>query len=535
MSDAATHDMSGAPAEPEPSHACYLLTSPRHLLRILDVGLVVAELVAIEEREIRVFTGDELGGLSGIGGYPKVPIIIELFPDDCGAFGKAIPAEAIKSIHFPSEEDKTDFTSRIYENVPVGLFELAASPALFRQTDSKLDSVSIGKVDKAALSQNYRSLDVESGLLHGYMEEEVSEDRFFSLLADYAKADSRAARFNILSIALVATEDELSRQVAEAYLGILSTHDLDEGWVAKDVLAELTELFSSDHSDLLEFTGWQKYCSEVLSGARPMRQLADEKHIVLRAILLHLLNPDAESIERIGARDPAPGPKVLQAAMILASARTGFAPMVAAKKESHPGAYFLLSALMAAKINEVLLDMTPLQVERADETVQLLWRQQRVQAFAVPVIDDLESAGITAPVLTEVAALVSELSNISSANIEGEVIAIVLDKNRTRMLGKPGAIKLTRGASVGTDLTMISQLLDFKIKSHKLVGPKALDALRFQSEHCGSGFQFFYEEEVGFFAQVVLRPEQCLNKQALSGAIDLMIKSNEWMKSSNKK
>lgn len=535
MSDAATHDMFGTPVEPEPSHAGYLLTSPRHLLRILDVGLVVVELVAAEEREIRVFTVDELGGLSGIDGYPKNPVIIELSSVDGSAFGKAIPAEAIKSIHFPSEEGKADFTSRVYENVPVGLFELVTSPSLFSQTDSKLESVNLGKVDKAALSQNYRHLDVEAGLLYGYMEEEVSEDRVSSLLADYAEADSRTVRFNTLSTALVTSEDELSRQVAEAYLGILSGHDLDEGWVGKDVLAELTELFSSDHIDLSEFREWEKYCSEVLSGTRSMAQLTDEKHIILRAILLHLLNPDAESIERIGARDPAPGPKVLQAAMTLAAARTGFAPMVAAKKESHAGAYFLLSALMAAKINEVLLDMTPLQVEREDETAQLFWRQQQVQTFAVQVTHDVESAGTTAPVLTDVAVLVDELPNVLSAKIDGEVIAIVLDKKHTKMLGKPGAISITPGAPLGNDLTMISQLLDFKIKSHKLSGPKALDAIRFQSEHYGSGFQFFYEEEVGFFAQVVLRPEQCLDNQALTTAIALIIKSNKWIKLSGKK
>jgi hypothetical protein len=395
--------------------------------------------------------------------------------------------------------------------------------------------VSLGKVDKAVLSKNYRKLDVEAGMLYGYLEEETTADRVFSLFAEYAKSGSREARFNALSAALVTADDELSRLVAEAYLSILSRQNLDEGWVGKVVLTEMAELFSKDHSDLSEFLIWKDYCSEVLSGAREMAQLTDEKHIILRAILLHLLNPDADSIERIGARDPAPGPKVLQTAMVLAAARTGFAPMVAEKKESQPGAYFLFSALMAAKINEVSLDMTPLQAERVDETVKLVWRKQQVQIFAVQAVDDPDSVGTTASALADVAVLVGELANVLSTKIDGEVLTIVLDKKHAKIVGKLGAIKIASGVSPGIDLTVTSQLLDFNIKSHKLSGPKALDAIRFQSEYRGCGFQFYCQEEVGFFAQVVLRPEQCLDKQALSAAIDLMIKSNEWIKSSNKK
>jgi hypothetical protein len=537
MSETDTSDMFGSSTESEHPKTFYLLTSPRQLLRILDIGLVVPELVATGAQESRFFTVEELGGLAGIDGYPKVPVIIELNSTEVGAPAKAVPAHDITAIHFFSEEDKTDFTIRVYENVPTGLFNLVASSSLFMQSDIKLEGVSLGKLKKVVLAQNYRHLDVEAGLLYGYIEEAMNAESVTSLLTDYAKADSTAVSLNTLSQALATTGDELSRQITEAYLSILCRRNLDEGWVGKVVLTELTDLFSKDHSELSEFLTWQEYCSEVLNGTREMAQLTDEKHIILRAILLHLLNPDAESIERICAREPAPGPRVQQAAMILASARTGFAPMVAAKKEANPGAYFLLSELMAAKINESLIDMTPLLVERVGDIVKILWRGQQVQSIQIQASQESEASGNVTPAFSDVAAAVTSLPNVLTAKVADDALSIVLDKKYSKLVGKLGALKIIPCAPPGTDLLLSTQLLDFTVKSHKarLNGPRALDAIRFQSEHRGSGFQFYYEEEVGFFAQIVLRQEQCLNRQALSPAIDLMIKSNEWMKSSGKK
>ena len=107
----------------EPVSVNYILTSKRYLLRMLDIGLITPELtVCNKDGQFAVVASDRLADFQKMKSYPVGPVLIQL-RKQAGFQNQVISATEIECIHFPTEDDRDDYLSRQFENVPNELFE----------------------------------------------------------------------------------------------------------------------------------------------------------------------------------------------------------------------------------------------------------------------------------------------------------------------------------------------------------------------------------------------------------------------------
>ena len=164
MTDNSTPDRFAASVIEKSPSLVYLLTSVRQLLRILDIGLVVPELVACLDDAIASFSSEQLPDLNTLKGYPAIPVLLELKPSTTTP-QSIYPASTIKTIHFASKDKLEDYQARGFENVPNALFNFEVTPALFDKGSQGSVAASLPKLDRSALRKNYRQYDVLAGLL----------------------------------------------------------------------------------------------------------------------------------------------------------------------------------------------------------------------------------------------------------------------------------------------------------------------------------------------------------------------------------
>ncbi|MEH6628629.1 MAG: hypothetical protein V7739_19495 [Motiliproteus sp.] len=531
----------------------YMLTSVRQLLRMLDIGLVVPELVACVDDAIAAFDIDQLPALSTMAGYPAVPVLLEL---KLGVTKpqSVYPASAIKTIHFASQDELEDYQARGFENVPNTLFDFEVTPALFDKSSQGSVAASLAKIDRSALRRNYRQYDVLAGLLWDAIAQAGDADDVGSLLhrlASYSAADDVPAALNDW-IQYKAEAGKLPLEdsgLMSTYLHLLGERDLDEGWASADVLEELAGQVLAPVADSEAFQKWYRYSKAVINNEKELGTLTDDGDVLLRAILLHLLNPDAEAIERMALRDPAPGIKVLAMARTLAATRLGFAPLSATGKLERPGAFWLVSDLIGAFINRDAFELNEL-VSESDPAngLVLSWQGQWVNNYAVipsqsgstgvgiRVDADVDEGGIQqeAPAylsLIELQQMAERLDAIANTTIDEGQLTLVLTNPAAKLLPKQAVFSISMQGEQG--VTFTSRLLDLSMKSHKakLTGKRTLAALVYQTEQ-GADFRFEAEEEKYFSAQITLPQE--INQQSLQTALQRLLDCHAWMKTTIK-
>ncbi|WP_438465751.1 hypothetical protein [Marinomonas sp. PE14-40] len=554
----------------EPSSINYVLTSKRYLLRILDIGLITPELVVCNENgEIQVVKSEELPGILTIEEGPMVPVLLELKTSG-NMHGAVIPAAAIAVIHFPSNDDCEDYLSRAFENVPNELFKLEATPELFLPGSCLSSNLIFPKLDKQALSEKYRKADVFAGVLLHYLAQGKNADSLKSNIEKLAGKPTTNL-FSADTIQLLMTQslditiEESISTVLEHYLKVLSSHPVDTGWNAKEVLQALDSLQGKKSPEDL-FKKWIDFSYEIISNDRDLIPLTDEKQIVLRAILLHLLNPDQDSINRMAVREPLLGGKVISIARYLATAREGFSTISSEKKREVSGVYFLISSLISAGINNPQLSLEELKVVDESETELLLsWgneiadrntenkavnnktnieessapeygadsKQDDAQFIETNIeesINDIDSENVIDR--EKLSDLSNEIKTVIGVTVEDEVLALDLDKKllKLKTISIPKHANFTLQIE-GDNLIFETRLLDLTIVSHtkKLTGPKMRAMLEYQTE-MGRDFNFNLVPDESLRATIrfsstnldSLRVEKILNQ-----LIDVQI----WMKS----
>lgn len=537
MVDSSTDDMWSDSG----STTSYMLTSMRLLLRLLDLGVVLPELVLAQDGKIQFFDERCLHGVNLAGGASIPPILIELKADVMPS-PSALPQLHIEHLHFATEDDKANCLERQFENVPLDLFSLRASPELFTATDETLPVPILPKLDKLLLKEKYRQLDTEAGLLAWLINEASDISAALCIIEVYSRSNDAANRCSALVDGIMAnTEDPMATAVLNAYVPLLAEYDYDAGWVAGEVLGKLHAAIPRELTEGDDFRRWYGYCSDVIGGKHNLGHLSDKKHVVLRGLLLHLLNPDAESIERMARRDPSPGRRVVHVAKALAAGREGFAAMPASLKQQSPGLYFLLGPLLANVINGESLALEGLAQSTEGDMVKLLWHGQKVGAYQLEQPQDqgaedaVEAVGQTLE-LDEVASTLRSVKQVASVAAEDDHLQIVLAKALSKAVPKLGAIRAYCASQPPLDLTVESQLLDFNIKSHKakLSRDKLLAVLEMQTKERKSGLRFDLEEP-GFYARVTLDARAATEADHLANALELLIDANRLMKQTKAK
>lgn len=509
----------------EPLSVSYVLTSKRYLLRILDVGLIAPELVACNtSKEIQVISAKHLPSLSAIEGFPASPVLIQL-KQSSDIAGLVISSNAIEAIIFPSNDDREDYLSKAFENVPNELFKLEVEPELFVESSGPVCDFIFPKLDKQELNAKYRKYDMFAGVLSYYLASTLNIESVKTSIFNICKTTKEEIFLEdtmqvLITQALDTDVEEKIVAILANYLTILSDYPLDLGWVAKEVLQSLERLYGAADSAGI-FTKWLNVSYEIVNNERALIPLTDEKQIVLRAILLHVLNPEQDAIDRMAMKNPAPGSLVVIIASYLATARLGFSAMLAEKKQSMPGAYFMISSLVAAGINNSDIPIEKIQVEvKSDSESILLWENMIVGKYkanneintAVNLeekskpeynveINENDDQVVKANVETnvEIAAdlptlsnLTNEISFVSASVIEHESLFITLDKKllKLKSVSLPKHADFTLNIE-DNDLVFETRLLDLTIASHtkKLTGPKMRAMLEYQTEK-GKDFCF---------------------------------------------
>jgi hypothetical protein len=553
------------PLQNEPLSVSYVLTSKRYLLRILDVGLITPELVACNtSKEIQVISAKHLPSLSAIEGFPASPVLIQL-KQSSDIAGLVISSNAIEAIIFPSNDDREDYLSKAFENVPNELFKLEVAPELFVESSGPVCDFIFPKLDKQELNAKYRKYDMFAGVLSYYLASALNIESVKTSIFNICKTTKEEIFLEdtmqvLITQALDTDVEEKIVAILANYLTILSDYPLDLGWVAKDVLQSLERLYGAADSAGI-FTKWLNVSYEIVNNERALIPLTDEKQIVLRAILLHVLNPEQDAIDRMAMKNPAPGSLVVIIASYLATARLGFSAMLAEKKQSMPGAYFMISSLVAAGINNSAIPIEKIQVEKkSDSESILLWENMIVGKYkanneintAVNLeekskpeynveINENDDQIVKANVEThvEIAAdlpalsnLTNEISFVSASVIEHESLLITLDKK----LLKLKSVSLPKHADFtlhieDNNLVFETRLLDLTIASHtkKLTGPKMRAMLEYQTEK-GRDFCFNLVPDESLKARILLSSIN-LDSARIEEILNQLIDVQTWMKS----
>lgn len=539
MADDTTMDMFGESEGKGELGPSYILTGVRQLLRILDIGLIVPELVSEFEGKIVIFNAKNLPTLWAIDGYPSVPVLLELKLGD-NKLQSVYPASCIKTIHFSSKDHLEDYKARGFENVANSLFTFEVTPSLFEKGIQSNAAASLPKLDRKVLFLNYRQYDVLAGILWNSIVLANKAEEFLSLI----RGIGACTEVGDVAVALnfwIETKSKAAGLSLEdgglfgTYLLLLGESDTTEGWVPADVLAALVAKLSSTIADSEHFQKWYQYSKAVITNKKELGTLTDDGDVLMRAILLHLLNPDAESIERMAMRDPAPGPNVINVALSLAAARSGFAALRAELKIERPGAFWLISDIAAAFINKTSFEFDELRVDvEPNLGFSLLWHDKLVGKLPAPVkekIDD-EVDGIQEQIpvyllLPDVQQTALKLKEIESASIEEGLLTLVLTKEVAQPLPKQAVFTIRLKGEWAAVLS--SCLLDLSINSHKakLTAKRMHAALAYQTEQ-GIDFRFEMQEEKHFSAQIIM--SQQVNEESLKVALLRLTDCHVWLK-----
>jgi hypothetical protein len=524
------------------SGSCYILTGVRQLLRILDVGLVVPELVASYGFDIAVFDEQELGSLSGITGYPGVPVLLEL-NTATELNQKVYSASTIETIHFSSVDELEDYLARGFQNVPNALFNFAVTPNLFEQGNSRECKARLAKIDRGVLEDHYRQYDVLAGLLWSrisQVEQATDAHKLLVAMASHCEGNDISTALNYWVQAFVSTGKLTSEdnQLLSYYLQLLGQWGIEKGWSSVDVLEELAGCLPSSLSKGEIFQKWYRYSKAVIANEKELVTLTDEGDVILRAILLHLLNPDSKAIERMAQREPAPGSMVLDIASTLAAMRLGFAPLDAADKQKSPGAYYLVSYIMAAFINRSRPDLGPLAiVDDQTATTTLTWHGELVNHYAARIAahgmkdEGISEKPISYLLMADIENIVLKLDEVDTCVVNDNQVELMLTKAVAKSLPKQAVFSISIQGEEGVIFT--SRLLDLSMKSHKakLTGKRTLAALVYQTEQ-GADFRFETREEEHFSAQITL--PQNIDRQSLQTGIQRLLDCHAWMKTTIK-
>lgn len=541
MTDDSTPDMFNEGVVKKPLSSVYLLTSVRQLVRILDIGLVVPELVTCIDDVIATFSIEQLPALNTIEGYPAVPVLLEL---KIGATKpqSAYPASTIKAIHFSTRDELEDYQARGFENVPNALFTFEVTPALFDKDPQANVAALLPKIDRSVLRQNYRQYDVLAGLLWDSITQAVGAEEVGSLLqslVSYSVTDDVPAALNSW-IRYEAEAGNLSIEdsgLMSTYLHLLGERDIDEGWVSADVLEELASRVLAPVADSESFQTWYRYTKAVINNEKELSTLTDDGDVLLRAILLHILNPEIDAIERMATRDPAPGIKVLKMAKTLAATRLGFAPLNAESKAECPGAFWLVSDLMAAFINKQPFSLANLiKTDVSEKRADLHWDHMLVNSYESLSLAGESGFDISREVrepesnvasLSDLKQLAEALDGIQSAdNVDG-VLTLQLTKSKCKNIPKQAAFHIVQREN-GLPL-FSSRLLDLTMPSHnaKLTGKRLSAAFIYQTEE-GKDFRFELVPEKAFNAEITLAEN--VSDVELQTVFQRLMDAHAWMK-----
>ena len=508
----------------------FILTGRRQISRILDIGLIVPELVGCDNsNNICILDSSSLYHVKNV-----TPILIELKKNEEKTTG-VFSVDQILAIHFSSEEEKEDYLNRPFENVPNTLFDLVVSPSLFSEQSEQCNEIYLSKVDRGSLSKKYRKVDVFLGLAWECIIKKGSSYSFSAFEKKYTEFNPYSDGFGeevskLIDLSIGIITDKNIAVILSEYFSNIEKYPLESGWPTKSILQDLKDWHEQHQPSSDLFEKWFAVAIAIVNNDRGLPDLNDENQILLRAILLHLINPDKGTTSRLSNNGANIGEKVSLVFEFLNAARIGFSAMSAEEKSTYPGAYFLLSKLAASWVNNA--DHIPLEPTKTmDEGFDVYyWNNQiigRYKSQIVPI--EPLSTGIDDGGLAYLIGGLESLSIVSKVEISKNDSALLkLNKKEVVDISIPRHSNFTI-LLAGDCVVFSTCILNFSFASHlkKLTGPRMKSAFKYQG--CQErNFRFVIDDDT-FNAEVSVN-KSSFNPYKADEMLKVLLDTHVWMK-----
>lgn len=518
----------------------FILSGVRQVTRILDIGLITPELVGCGiENKIAVLSFNELSSIHHVNNGPKIPILIKL-KEQVDISCSVLSVDKIVSIHFFSDDEMQDYIDRAFENVPNMLFDILVTPGLFSIKGESVVEINFPKLDKKYISSKYRRVDMALGLMWQGISKSNSvintrllleSCHLFNPCADnsgqpYVNLVNKSSGIN--------TEDDVNSILSEYFI-VMQDYPIENGWASKSILFKLKGLYESHTLANTFFEKWYDVSLSIINNERELFPLSDEKHISLRAMLLHLISPDKESIIRFAQKNSDLGDKVLLVSNLLCAAREGYSAMSAKDKSENPGIFFLLSNIASRWLSNISFDSSELYSEVTNSSEVLKWNDLTIGEFNLTSSNDKQE--LTPKVDTKeennntdfLSDILNGLVIVSNLDVlEKDKILINLNSKELHN------VKIPRHSGfvvrVLADAVIFSScILNLETKSHlkRLTGPRMKSAFKYQGKQ-DACFRFNLCEDNLFSAEVSI-PLQEIDTCKVKVALELLISSHVWM------
>ncbi|MFV1468253.1 hypothetical protein VBY75_11275 [Idiomarina sp. HB] len=337
------------------STSLFFVTTQRNLMSFLGAGMLVPASAQFRyKKDSREHFGGAIpfwkGGIPSSGYYKDIlsderSVIVECHTDDItkysGRFIKAeneqllvvnapVPLLTVTAFHMPSRSIIDDFVMRVPEDVVLdsSIFKVAKDISYFE----KADIPDIGKINTIEPQLNF--LDSIGGgvkALLKFMSDEISDytyirDLLNLCLTSYSNTHLKAKKPNLSRSTSKVSESD--QAIIFSLLPILRDIKFEDGIDPVSLLDKLVFSLEAQASELGEDTlKWAQYVKRAIEGEQEVPALADERDIFKRSVLLFLLRPDIERLEKVKSSSISPGPAVLSIAAFLAGFSLGLTRM----------------------------------------------------------------------------------------------------------------------------------------------------------------------------------------------------------------
>lgn len=251
---------------------------------------------------------------------------------------KALPLGQVKRLLFSSEDERSEFLARTsaYGDIPDDLLPVGVAPSAFGAADligpeTELEGRE-GEPSRGDL-QEVEDLDRRAGALTAAIvtAATVNTGGLIGELSGFGQALGRSSSLGDIAVQFAEKIDRSSdgaiyEELLRQLVSLVSSESPDSGFSAAVLLRTLAERLGAGTTVSSKVSQFLDVARDVVAMRRDVPQRAFEDSAgstIPRAILLFLLNPQADQLRAIAVRTPLLGSRVYALAAFLIGARAG--------------------------------------------------------------------------------------------------------------------------------------------------------------------------------------------------------------------
>ena len=406
---------------------------------------------------------------------------------------EAVAFSDVDALLFRSEKEKTRFTSLEFGNYSLDALELTSTVS--EDAFPALDQTSVTTSEMAepvvpsSLTSAVRQAESLAGLVAYYFNASPGRAIWMRGVQALTAANRRNSppseswpeRISRIAIDRSAPTRDSDDALLAATIEVLSHLPVEQGWPSHEVLTQIREsaarlVPAGDDKTSRDITVWADRALEILDAKAEPSSLADDAHVLRRAVLLLLLRGDIDAIlagVAASTGNQRPGPQVLGVAGALAAYRAG---LRALPNRCKSGPDRAASTTMLSYLGELFLaelqEHEPCLFPAHFARPQIAYRRIRaLQGEWVVSIEGTESARIPATFDSGLERLLTMGRDLGFEFDEHGDAGLVTNVVKSDGKPRPVYLKVLKGETVG------GAVVRFSSPTLKLVGPNSRSKL----------------------------------------------------------